>query len=113
MSSPCPWGSENIDLRQVNLTAEHKRWLAMAHLQGHFTVEDLHQKYELSVNALYVYVRKVRCGEPVPGNNGSPRKLDGQSLPSLKDLVRANPNVDEKPFRAQIRKECRISQEEN
>jgi hypothetical protein len=64
----------------------------------------------LSVDTLYIYIRRVRCGEQVPGNIGSPRKLDEKSLKALKELVDENPTIAEKPLRAKIRKEYRISQ---
>ena len=110
MSSQCPWGPADVDLRQVKLTVEHKRWLALAHLQGHFTVKELHQKYSLSIETLYIYIRRVRGGEPLREKYGSPRKLDGKSLKALKDLVDENPEIDEQPLRAQIIKEYRVSE---
>jgi hypothetical protein len=36
--------------------------------------------------------------------------LDGKSLKALKDLVDENPEIDEQPLRAQIRKEYRVSE---
>jgi hypothetical protein len=77
MSFSCPWALTDIDLRDPILTFDQKRWFAMAYLQGHFTVKESHHKYKLSIDILYIYIRRVRLGDPVPGKNGPPRKLDG------------------------------------
>ena len=107
--SQCPWGSDDVDLRNKKLTADEISWLAQSFITGRLSAKELFVKYKLYGSRLHRYVQKSLKGEPLQCRPGQPPKLDSVSLQTLVDKVRGSKNIEEEDLRENIRAEYRAS----
>ena len=71
----CPWGAGKVDLREVELTAAQKNWLADRIVSKATTVAKLAHKYNLPEHRLKKYATKLRNGGLFQDQGGRPRLL--------------------------------------
>ena len=109
MSSPCPWGPGNHDLRRRKLLLTEKSWLANKFINGELSAREIQERFKVCNSLLRKYVKRTVRGEKLYSKPGQPRKLDEISLTFLLNLYQSDPNIDETLFRTRIREQYRKS----
>jgi hypothetical protein len=94
MSKPSPFGRGKKDLSESQLTLDEKSWLGESINNGSRTALSLSKQFNLKIDTLQSYARKLRNGLTLHESGGRPPKLTSDDKQIYKEIVtHAAPNL--------------------
>jgi transposase-like protein len=94
MNSNCPWGSENINLKNTVISSDEKLWLVKQVITRKLRPIDIHQRYNIDPKTFSKWRVNYRNGQmPQPSNKCRPKIVDDIGLRELKNLILIEPSL--------------------